>query len=441
MTKIKINLNTYNISGPIVVGVSTGSDSMALLHMLINNYKDKIIVAHINHNVRSQSKIEEEFLSNYCKENNITFEKTIIKNYKENNFENEARKYRYKFYQEILNKYNSKYLLLAHHADDLIETIIMKITRGSNLTGYSGIKKIQKQDNYYIIRPLLDYTKEDILTYINKNNIKYYNDYTNNDITYTRNRIRHKIIPLLKEEDKLIHKKFIKYSNTLNEYNDYINYEIENIIKDIYISNTLYLDKFNNLHIFLKKNILYYILNNIYNNKTNIVKETHINNIINLINNKKPNLTINMPNNIYVTKEYNILKFDNKQNIENYNIEFNKIFKISNHIIKEINETKENGNDICRLNSKEISMPLYIRNKQEKDYIYLLGLNKKKKIKDIFINSKIPLSKRNTYPILTDSKNNILWLPNLKKSKFNKKINEKYDIILKYSTNKEENNE
>lgn len=414
---------------------------MALLHLLINTYKDKIIVAHINHNVRKQSILEEEYLSTYCKENNIIFEKKVITNYKENNFENEARKYRYKFYQEILNKYNSKYLLLAHHADDLIETVIMKIIRGSNLTGYSGIKKISKQDNYYIIRPLLNYTKEDILSYINKNNIKYFEDYTNNDTTYTRNRIRHKIIPLLKEEDKLIHKKFIKYSNTLNEYNDYINYEVENIIKDIYISNTLYLDKFNSLHIFLKKNILYYILNNIYNNKTNIVKEEHINNILKLINNNKPNLTINMPNNIYVNKEYNILKFSNKQTIENYNIKFNKEFKISNHIIKEIKDTKENGNDICRLNSKEINMPLYIRTKEDKDYMYLLGLNKKKKIKDIFINSKIPLSERKNYPILTDSKNNILWLPNLKKSKFNKKINEKYDIILKYSTNKEENNE
>ena len=414
---------------------------MALLHYLINNYKDKIIVAHINHNVRKQSNTEELFLSNYCKDNNITFECMKITEYKENNFENEARKKRYKFYKEILTKYNSSYLFLAHHADDLMETIIMKITRGSNINGYAGIKKISYQDNYYIVRPFLDYTKQDILEYIKKYNITYYDDYTNNDITYTRNRIRHNIIPLLKKEDINIHKKFIKYSNTLNEYNDYINYEIDNIIKDIYINNTLYLDKFNIMHPFIKKNILYHILNNIYNNKENIVKDIHIKNILNLINNPKPNITINMPNNIYVTKEYNILIFSNKYNIENYNIKFDKKASINNFIIEQIEDTQLNGNDICRLNSNEISLPLYIRNKKDGDYIELLGLNKKKKIKEIFIECKIPIRQRNNYPVLVDSKNNILWLPNLKKSKFNKKINEKYDIILKYITNKEENNE
>ena len=414
---------------------------MALLHYLINNYKDKIIVAHINHNVRKQSNTEELFLSNYCKDNNITFECMKITEYKENNFENEARKKRYKFYKEILTKYNSSYLFLAHHADDLMETIIMKIIRGSNINGYAGIKKISYQDNYYIVRPFLDYTKQDILEYIKKYNITYYDDYTNNDITYTRNRIRHNIIPLLKKEDINIHKKFIKYSNTLNEYNDYINYEVNNIIKDIYINNTLYLDKFNIMHPFIKKNILYHILNNIYNNKENIVKDIHIKNILNLINNPKPNITINMPNNIYVTKEYNILIFSNKYNIENYNIKFDKKASINNFTIEQIENTSLNGNDICRLNSNEISLPLYIRNKKDGDYIELLGLNKKKKIKEIFIECKIPIRQRNNYPVLVDSKNNILWLPNLKKSKFNKKINEKYDIILKYITNKEENNE
>lgn len=414
---------------------------MALLHYLINNYKDKIIVAHINHNVRKQSNTEELFLSNYCKDNNITFECMKITEYKENNFENEARKKRYKFYKEILTKYNSTYLFLAHHADDLMETIIMKIIRGSNINGYAGIKKISYQDNYYIARPFLDYTKQDILEYIKKYNITYYDDYTNKDITYTRNRIRHNIIPLLKKEDINIHKKFIKYSNTLNEYNDYINYEIDNIIKDIYINKTLYLDKFNTLHPFIKKNILYHILNNIYNNKDNIVKDIHIKNTLNIINNPRPNITINLPNNIYVTKEYNILIFSNKYNIGSYNIKFNKKVSINNFTIEQIENTSLNGNDICRLNSNEISLPLYIRNKKDGDYIELLGLNKKKKVKEIFIECKIPIRQRNNYPVLVDSKNNILWLPNLKKSKFNKKINEKYDIILKYITNKEENNE
>lgn len=437
---INIDFDKLNISGPIVIGVSTGADSMALFHYLIKNYKDKIICTHINHNIRKESIEEEMYLKEYCINNNIPFESMTIKSYSENNFENEARKKRYYFYEKILKKYNSNYLLLAHHADDLIETVLMKIIRGSNIQGYSGIKKISKLNNYYIIRPLLDYTKEEILKYIENNNIKYYEDITNNDINYTRNRIRHKIIPLLKKEDNTLHKKFIKYSNTLLEYNDYVNYEVQNNLKKIYINNKLNIIKFNKLHPFLKKNILYTILNNIYNNKENIIKEKHIDNIINLIENKKPNLSLTLPKNIYVIKEYNTLNFYNTLNkIDDYKIELTKDTIINDHKISIIKESDSDGNDICRLNTSNIKPPLYLRNKKNGDYMLVKGLNGKKKIKDIFIDKKIPTSLRKNYPILIDSNDTILWIPNIKKSKFNKKKEEKYDIILKYCETRKEN--
>ena len=206
----------------IVVGCSAGPDSMALLHYLSINTKNKLICCHINHNKRKESKEEEKYLYNYCKKNNIIFETTKIDKYKENNFENEARNKRYDFYEKILTKYNSKYLFLAHHGDDLIETILMKISRGSNLEGYAGIKTISKKNNYYIIRPFLEYTKEDLIDYNKKHDLKYYIDKSNEDTTYTRNRYRKNILPLLKEENINIHNSFLVYSKTLLEYNAYI---------------------------------------------------------------------------------------------------------------------------------------------------------------------------------------------------------------------------
>jgi len=437
---ININLDKLNITGPIVIGVSSGADSMALFHYMIKNYKDKIICAHINHNVRDQSNEEQIFLENYCKENNIIFETMTIKNYTENNFENEARKKRYNFYEEILNKYNSKYLLLAHHADDLIETILMKIVRGSNINGYAGIKKIAKMNNYYIVRPLLDYTKEEIQKYLKDNNIKYYEDITNNDTTYTRNRFRHNLLPLLKKENNDVHKKFIKYSNTLLEYHEYIEYEVDNNINKIYKNNLLDINKFNKLHPFLKKNILYRIINDIYNNKENTVKEKHIEDILDIIDNPKPNLKLSMPKNLNITKEYNYLSFnEDTTNKRDYKIELNNKNIIDNYEIEIIKEIDADSNDICRLNSKDITLPLYLRNKKNGDYIEVLGLNGKKKIKDIFIEKKLPQNIRNNYPILVDSNDTILWIPNIKKSKFNKKKDEKYDIILKYCETRKEN--
>lgn len=423
----------------IVVGCSAGPDSMCLLHLLKEKTNYNIICCHINHNVRKQSIEEEEYLKKYCQEKNITFECYKITNWQENNFENEARKKRYKFYEEILNKYHTKYLFLAHHGDDLIETILMKISRGSNIEGYLGIKEVSYNHKYYIIRPLLYYTKEDIIKYNQDHNIKYYIDNTNTDTNYTRNRYRKNILPLLKKEDKDIHKKFLTYSKTLEEYDNYIKRYITSILPNIYIDNYILIDKFNREDIFIRRNILYMIINNLYDNKPNNITDNHIKQILNIINSTKPNQTINLPNNKLVKKEYNKLYFiKNSSKNVNYNVLLEDTIIINNFTISKIDKEISKSNYIMRLNSKDITLPLYIRNRKEGDYIELKGLNGKKKIKEIFINEKIPASLRDSYPLLVDSKDQILWVPGLKKSKYDIENNEKYDIILKCYHRKED---
>lgn len=431
-------LDDYIFNNYVVIGVSAGPDSMCLLDLL-QKKTTKIVVCHINHNVRKESIEEEEYITKYCQDKNIILEKTIINNYQENNFENEARKKRYIFYEEILKKYNSKTLLLAHHGDDLIETILMKISRGSNLEGYAGIKEVSNVKNYQIIRPLLKYTKEDIINYNKSNNIKYYNDSSNQSTNYTRNRYRLNILPLLKKEDKNIHKKYLKYSKTLIEYDDYIKREVKRNINNVYKDNIINIDNLNKLDTFLIKNILYNIMNNIYQNKNNIITDRHIQNIISLLNNTKPNIKIDLPNNKEIVKEYNKLIIKDKTNdIKNYKIEFNDKIEIENLIIEKIELEDDDSNSVCRLNSKDITLPLYIRNREDGDYIILKGSNNRKKIKEIFIEKKLPLNKRNNYPLLVDSNNNIIWIPNIKKSKFCNKKSENYDIIIRCNERKED---
>ena len=416
----------------VVVGVSAGPDSMALLHMLKTNLKCKLVCAHINHNVRTQSNEEEKYLKEYCNYFNIIFESMKIKSYTENNFENEAREKRYQFYEKILKKYNSHNLFLAHHGDDLIETVMMKIIRGSNLEGYAGIKTYSYLDDYKIIRPLLSLTKDDIIKYNKENNINYYIDSINENTIYTRNRYRKNILPILKKEDKNIHLKFLKYSSTLQEYVQYINYEIEQKINNIYKNNQINILTINKEHNFLKKNIIFYILSKIYNNKANIIKEKHILDILKMTTDNKPNYSINLPQNYVARKEYNYIYIENKKENKStsYKKELQKINKVDDIIIELVDNIDTNGNNVCRLNSKDIALPLHLRNKKNGDYIEVLGLNGKKKIKDIFIDSKIPKEKRNTYPILVDNNNKILWIPNIKKSKYNVKKDEFCDIIL-----------
>lgn len=431
-------LDDYIFNNYVVIGVSAGPDSMCLLDLL-QKKTTKIVVCHINHNVRKESIEEEEYITKYCQDKNIILEKTTINNYQENNFENEARKKRYMFYEEILKKYNSKTLLLAHHGDDLIETILMKISRGSNLEGYAGIKEISNVKNYQIIRPLLKYTKEDIINYNKSNNIKYYNDNSNQSTNYTRNRYRLNILPLLKKEDKNIHKKYLKYSKTLIEYDDYIKREVKRNINNVYKDNIINIDNLNKLDTFLIKNILYNIMNIIYQNKNNIITDRHIQNIISLLNNAKPNIKIDLPNNKEIVKEYNKLIIKDKtSDIKNYKIEFNDKIEIESLIIEKIESEDDDSNSVCRLNSKDITLPLYIRNREDGDYIILKGSNNRKKIKEIFIEKKLPLKKRNNYPLLVDSNNNIIWIPNIKKSKFCNKKSENYDIIIRCNERKED---
>lgn len=428
ITSLDLNDDEY-----IVIGVSTGPDSMALLNLLMKNIDKKIVCAHINHSVRKESNEEAKYLENYCKDHNLIFEYYKIDSYEQNNFENEARTKRYAFYEETLKKYHSHTLFLAHHGDDLIETVLMKIIRGSNLEGYAGIKTYSNLSNYRIIRPLLSITKEDIIKYNTINNIKYFTDNTNEDTSYTRNRIRKNILPLLKKENPNVHKSFLKYSNTIQEYYNYIEDYTKKIIKEKYNSHTINIEEFKKEHLFIQKNIIYYILSEIYQNKDNIIKESHVTSIINLINNNKPNISLNLPHNYQAKKIYKTLyieKMNNKLTKKYlYQVE-NKPIQIDKIEIKKIDNTLEDGNNICRLNSKNIAMPIYIRNKRSGDYIEVLGLNGKKKISDIFIEKKIPKDIRDTYPLLVDSNNNVLWIPNIKKSKYNVKKNELCDIIL-----------
>lgn len=430
----------YNFNNYIVVGVSSGPDSMCLLNLL-EEKTTKIVVCHINHNVRKESKEEEEYLKEYCRKHNLIFEAMTITNYTERNFENEARKKRYAFYEEILHKYHSDELFLAHHGDDLIETILMKIARGSSIEGYAGIKEISYHKNYKIIRPLLPYTKEEIITYNKKHNITYFIDNSNTNINYTRNRYRQNILPILKQEDKNIHQKFLKYSKVLEEYDNYIKALVQKHIKKIFQNNTISIPELNKLDTFLKKNTIYAILNTIYNNESNNISERHITNILNMINSNKPNQIISLPSKIYLVKEYDKIYIKKeKREIKDYQIAYTDHLSIENLTFSNVSETKEDGNNICRLNFKDIELPLSFRNRRDGDYIILKGSNYRKKIKEIFIEAKIPKAKRDSYPILVDNQNNILWIPNIKKSKFCIKVDEKkqnYDIIIKCNEREE----
>lgn len=422
----------------LIVGVSGGPDSMSLLHILLRLKKAldlKIIAAHVNHNSgRPGQDSDEKFVHEYCVENDIVFESMIIEEYGDDNFHNEARSIRYNYFSKLAKKYNAKYIFTAHHADDLIETILMRITRGSTLRGYSGFSSIVKMDNYTIVRPLIHITKDQIYEYLKKNKIKYVIDQSNTKDVYTRNRFRKYIVPEFKKEDPKVHEKFYKFSKTLLEYNEYIDSQVKKIYKQVCPQNVINIEKFLEQEPLIQSKIVYSLFEKIYQDDLMLLTDKHCELLIDLIKSKKANATIHLPNNIKAIKSYNTLELT-KVNIENniYEIQIDSYVNLPNgKNIEVIKSTKLDDNNICRLDLTEVKPPLYVRNRHDGDKMTVKGMLGRKKISDIFINSKIPTKERELWPIVCDANDNIIWLPGIKKSKFCKEKEEKYDIILKY---------
>ena len=203
---IELTINQYNMvdyGGTVIVALSGGADSVCLLHNLVllkDKYNFKVMACHLNHHLRGEeSNSDMEFCKELCRQNNIElFVKEVdvdkLSNELKISHEECGRNCRYEFFNFLAEKYNAK-IATAHNSDDNLETTIYNMTRGASLKGLSGIPKVRD----YIIRPLINTSREKIEEYCKGYGLKYVTDSTNLTDEYTRNKIRHNVIPVLKE--------------------------------------------------------------------------------------------------------------------------------------------------------------------------------------------------------------------------------------------------
>ncbi|MBP5678504.1 MAG: tRNA lysidine(34) synthetase TilS [Bacilli bacterium] len=435
---VSIDESFLHTNDKIVIGCSTGPDSMALVDLLLHvreKYQLSLIICHVNHNIRKESVQEAQFLKEFCELHNLIFETMTIEEYGDDNFHNEARNIRYQFFDSIVKKYDANLLMTAHHGDDLMETILMRIVRGSNLNGYSGFKMIVEMDGYTMIRPLIFYTKQELLDYDFEHKVPFFLDKSNEKDTYTRNRYRKYVLPFLKSEEKDVHLKFLKFSNTLNDSCKFIDKVTKNAIKRCIVDDKILVDRFLEEDLFIQKEILYSVLKDFYQDDLILIGDKHIDILLSMIHSHKANSFMNLPNDVVARKNYNEFTFVKDVDVlTSYEIEFDQYALLPNHhSIELVSSVDNNSNNVCRLNSHDVVLPLIIRTRRMGDRIAVKGLNGTKKVKDIFIDKKISLVERDTWPIVLDSRGEVVWIPGIKKSKFDKKMNEEYDIILKYN--------
>ncbi len=419
----------------LVIGVSGGADSMALLHILMKyceNSLCQIVCVHIHHNLRKESDFEQDFVKKYCEKNHLLFETTRLV-YEDKFTESIGREKRYQFFEKILEKYQSQYLFTAHHGDDLMETMMMRLVRGSSLKGICGIVKTSKREKYTILRPLLYLTKEEIYQYVLKNAIPYVEDNSNQDSHYTRNRYRKAILPFLKEENENVHLKFLECSEELQETLEYIENIVQKRYEKIVVNERLRWNLFVQEEVLVQKEILKKFLFQIYQEDIIKITKNHVRILMNFIKEGTVNSFLDFPNHYQVIKTYDEILFTKESKSTNYCYPLEgKVDLPNNHYVEVLTESDETTNFVTYLDSSMLSLPLYVRNCCPGDKMSVKNMQGHKKIGDIFTNEKIPASERKMWPVVVDNNGQIIWLPGLKKTQFDRKKTGIYDIILKY---------
>ena len=207
----------------VLLAVSGGPDSMAMLHYFDKTKQYDFVVFHLNHSIRKDSDVDENIVKKYCENNSIKFiSKKIdvpsIAKKLNDSLEHVARKKRYEYFIRYAKKYKCLLVATAHNLDDHIETVILNLLRGTSLKGLAGIPVKRKlTDSIFVIRPIMCLKKEEILRYLKENKIKYTIDKTNFDTNYTRNWIRYKLIPMIEKRQPSFGLHLIKISNEIRK--------------------------------------------------------------------------------------------------------------------------------------------------------------------------------------------------------------------------------
>lgn len=427
-TIVKYDMISYG--DEIVIGFSGGPDSLALLHILLSikeEYNLTLHAAHINHMIRGEEALrDEEFCRRFCRENGITFHllredvNSLAKKLKITS-EEAGRKVRYEFFNNIIESNPNGKIALAHNLNDNGETIIMRFLRGSSLLGMSGISP--KRDN--IIRPIIECKRCEIESYCSEHNLNPVIDSTNLQEVYTRNKIRLNLIPyIMKNFNNNILENLNTNSLIARDEEDFLSSIAVNSAEKIKLANGYSRDEFNDLHIALRRRVLRTIIGNTIGD-INGIESKHIDMLLDFIKSGESGKSINIKKGTICTLSYDLfnITYKNKASSEMLSID------VKSHIgrslrVQEVvidlsiityDEYIDSKDDSIYIDVDNILDRLKVRNRKNGDYIYTKGLGGKKKLKDLFIDNKVPREVRDKL-ILIAVEGEVVSILNYKRS-------------------------
>ena len=393
---------------PVVVGISGGADSVALLHILVSlGYK--CIAAHCNFNLRGDESFrDEQFTIDFTKRLQvplckISFETNKYAQENRLSVEMAARELRYRWFEELLNTYDADAVAVAHHRDDSVETLLINLTRGSGITGLTGIKP----KNGNVVRPLLCVSREDIYAYIENNGLEYVTDSSNSSDIYTRNFIRLKVIPLLEEINPSVKASLARTANHLYDASLIYNHSIEEARKVIIQNNRLSISVL--LSFPAPATILYEML------KPYGFSRTVCESIFTILDKDSGKIFYSSTHRLLKDRSDLLIDVlsgeDNRAyliNLEDDNVDLPVELKPEIVVIKEDYQI-EKDRKFAYFDFDKLSFPLVLRHWQEGDWFVPFGMKGKKKISDYFSDKKFSLfDKEKTW--LLCSGQDVIWI-------------------------------
>ena len=393
--------NQIKTDSKFLVGVSGGSDSMALLDIGLKAGLN-ISVAHVNYQLRNEeSERESLIVKQYCLENKLNFYYKEAKINLLKNLQNETREVRYQFFNDLAEENIMDYILTAHHQNDNHETFLFKALKGNSIGSLKGIP----ERNGIILRPLLQFTKAQLLIYVQENNIKYGTDSSNLTSKYERNFIRNEVFKKLKIKFPKFEQGLTNSINYLREDYLLLNQLVDEIIQPLLTDKKDHtLINFNNhiprqawYHFFKKFGFNYSQINNWL--ETNSQSGKFIESSTHRISKDRDNWTLS-------------IKTTHKRNDKIFYIDKNKAIgvpiKLNGHLCETLLLEKSNKN-VEFFNFSKLNFPLKLRKWKNGDKIRPLGMKGNKKVSDILIDYKISiLEKENIYVL--ESNNDIVWV-------------------------------
>ncbi|MBT3179695.1 MAG: tRNA lysidine(34) synthetase TilS [Candidatus Marinimicrobia bacterium] len=400
----------------IIVAVSGGLDSMALLFLLnaLDNFK--LTIAHVNHNLRENSDKDELLVSDVCDDLNISFNAISLdpaKIKKGESIEQWGRNHRYTFFEDLSVNNNAKWIMTAHHANDQVETILMNLSRQSGVSGLRGIGK----QNGKILRPLLKFSKNDLTEFVVRNKIIFHEDMTNTDVTIPRNFIRQNIVkPWQNNEPNII--KGIQGS--LAHFVEWMD-SLDSFIKDMLIPKVIHSDiqfdiplkLIENMPNMTKVRLVQLLLESseqclwskhqietlkLFFEKKEIGNKHHLLNGWQLLRDRKS---------ILGEKVMNQLKVDSVELVPDFPVEFNQYCYELVLIPKMDHDSSQNQEFVDWSYLK--NQKLEIRSWLEGDTFQPLGMKGHQKISDFLINEKVDRFTKESQSVLT-ANGKIVWV-------------------------------